>query len=143
MGILISFLRWLDNLVTTALKWMVEAPGKLVIFVTTFISTLLEAFSLLSTHISTLTTSLNSASSSVGAFGSAIGQHHYGALLVHCLALDRAYSYIVSTAGIFCALVGGLFIALFAYVCTAWVIPMALQLVQKLISIFSAGFVKT
>lgn len=143
MGVLISFFKWLDRILTTALKWLVDLPGQIVLFVTTFVGVITEVVVFFDNNIGTITECFNAATSRVSALGSYANMHAAGGFLIHILSLDVALQYVVSVGGIFCAMVGACIISIFCYVVTAWVIPMALTVAQKVIAVLSAGFVRT
>ena len=143
MGVLITFFKWLDKMLTTALKWLVDLPGQIVLFVTTFIGVITETVDFFYQNIDTVTRSVRSASSLVSDVGQSIATSPAGSFLFHVLSIDVALQYVVSVGGIFCAMVSAIIIALFCYVVTAWFIPMALTVAQKVIAVLSAGFVRT
>lgn len=143
MGVILTFFRWLDKLLTTALRWLVSLPGQIVLFFTTLVTTISEILSFFVDNIPSLTSMVNNAASQASSLsGHVYANSSYGSLLVHVTSLDVAFGYIVSVGGVFLAMVGALFIVVFCFVITAWVIPFALMVVQKTISVFSAGFVK-
>lgn len=142
MGAIISLFEWVIKLVTTAVKWVSDVPGKIVLFVTTFITAVVNAVGVLSSNLSSVVSFFTSASAKVSAVGQAAQSHAAGSLLIHVLSLDVAFSLIVSVLGIFLAVVGGIFITLFAYAVTAYIVPIALKIVLKCLSVLSAGFVK-
>lgn len=142
MGAIISLFEWVIKIVTTAIKWVSDVPGKIVLFVTTFITAVVNAVGVLSSNLSSVVSFFTSASAKVSAVGQAAQSHAAGSLLIHVLSLDVAFSLIVSVLGIFLAVVGGIFITLFAYAVTAYIVPIALKVVLKCLSVLSAGFVK-
>lgn len=143
MGVLISFFKWLDKLLTTALKWLVDLPGQIVLFVTTFIGVITEVVVFYNDNLPSIVTGLNNATSRVSSLGTYVSQHSAGGYLVHVLSIDVALQYVVSVGGVFCAMVSACIIAIFCYVVTAWILPMALTVAQKVIAVLSAGFVRT
>lgn len=143
MGAIISIFQWIWKLLDTALKWASELPGKLILFVTTFVTTLVSIFAFFTSHVSDVVTIIDNGSSSVSEVSSMIGNTTYGGLLVHVMSLDVAAQYIVSVGGVFLGAISMVVLALFGYAMTCWVIPMALMVVQKMISVVSAGFIKT
>lgn len=143
MGIVIAFFRWVWRLLDTALRWCSELPGKLTLFVTTFLAAIGTIFSFFVSHVGDVITLIDSGTSHVATVSGFVSQHSYGSVLVYCTSLDVALSYVVSVVGVFVGAVSTVFLALFGYAMTCWVIPMALMLVQKMISVFTGGFVKT
>ena len=143
MSVVIKFLSWIYNLVSKAIEWAIEVPSKLVIFVVTFVSVVTSAVGYISVHITDVVDLFNSATSKVGQVGGAMSQHQVGSLFAYATSLDVAAEYVSLTAGLFVGLVGIIFVSLFCYVVTAWVVPMSLLVAQKTISLFTGGFVKT
>ena len=142
MGIVISIFRFIDKVLTTALQWAADLPGKLTLFVTTFVSTIISVFTFFTSNIGSVVQLVNTASSGVSSVTQVVQGSDYGSLLVYVTSLDVAARYVVSCGGVFLGAVSTVFLALFAYAMTCWVIPMAIMVVQKMISVFSAGFVK-
>ena len=143
MGAIVEFIIWIKNLVAKALEWFLEIPSKIVLFVTTFVTVVTSAISYIVSHFSDVVNAFDSASSKVSDVGSMLSQHQVGSLFAYVTSLDIAAQYTVSVTGLFLGFVGVLFITLFSYVITMWVVPMALLVAQKTISLFTAGFVKT
>ena len=143
MGFLISFFKWLDKLITTALKWLVDLPGQIVLFITTFVGVITEAISFFGDNVDTVVSGVQSATSFVSGMGNHVAAHPAGSFIFHILSLDVALQYVVSVGGVFCAMVSAIIIALFCYVVTAWFIPLALTVAQKAIAVLTAGFVRT
>lgn len=143
MGAIVEFIIWLKNLVAKALEWFLEIPSKIVLFVTTFVTVVSSAITYIVSHFSDVANAFDSASSKVSDIGSLLSKHQVGSLFAYVTSLDIAAQYTVSVTGLFLGFVGILFITLFSYVITMWVVPMALLVAQKTISLFTAGFVKT
>lgn len=143
MGVLITFFKWLDKMLTTALKWLVDLPGQIVVFVSTFVTVIAEVVGFIYARLNTVDSGIQSATSLVSGLGSHISNSPGGSFLYHILSIDIALQYLVSVGGLFCAMVSFIIIALFCYVVTAWFIPMALTVAQKVIAVLSAGFVRT
>lgn len=143
MGAIVEFIIWLKNLVGKALVWVLDIPSKLVLFVTTFVTVIASAITYIVSHFSDVANAFDSAAGEVSNIGSLISQHQVGSLFAYVTSLDVASQYAVSVSGLFLGFVGVLFLTLFSYVITMWVVPMAVKVALKTISIITAGFVKT
>ena len=143
MGVLISFFKWLDKIITTVLTFLADLPGKLVAFVVSFFTAVGGVLDFISDHCSDVAGFFDDAASFVSSVGGYVSSHSVGSLLVHVLSLDVAFQYVSSVGAVFLGLLSTVFIGLFAFICTVWIIPMTFQLVQKVIAVLSAGFVKT
>lgn len=143
MSYIISIFSWIWRLLETACRWLADMPGKIVLFVMTFVTTLLSVIQFFVSNIGTVKNMVDSASSSVSSISQYIGNSSYGGTLAYALSLDVMGRYVVSVGGIFLGCISSVVLVLFSYALTCWVLPMAFLCVQKLISLVSAGFVKT
>lgn len=143
MGTIINFFKWLWALLSKALQWFLELPSQITLFVTTFLGVLSSSVSLIVASLPTCASFFDDAASRVSDVGSFIQRHQTGNLFAYVTSIDVAAQYTVSVCGIFLGLVGLLFVTLVSYMITMWVVPMALLVAQKTISLITAGFVKT
>lgn len=143
MGTIINFFRWLWALITQALEWFLSLPSHITLFVTTFLGVLSSSIAFIVSSLPVCASFFDDASARVSAIGSYIQQHQTGNLLAFVCSLDVAAQYTVSVCGIFLGFVGLLFVTLVSYMITMWVVPMALLVAQKTISLITGGFVKT
>ena len=142
MSYIVRFLEFVFKCLKEALSYIRYLPARLVSFFTTFVVTVSGAVSFILNRSSDVAQGFDYATSAVQSAGSYVEGNQIFLLLSHVFSLDVALQYLVSVFGVFAGLMMIGICSLLSYALVFLVFPLIFNLVTRLISLLSGGFVK-